>query len=440
MPAPWEKEWGDAGAQLEAQKPWERDWSAPQAAAAPQERSVMDKLLGRGGERTQLWPERLARSVGSSIISAAKLPGEVYQGKVDPMSPEGMRRGIEAATLVAPGAPAIGAGRAIAREAAAPTAQLLKAASKRGFDYLKESDTVIRESAISGAHSAITKTLNGEHWYGDINAPQTFKMLDKMNRGKDATVGELMKVREALGKVSGEPQDEAAAAYAQRLFDDYLGRVRPEHIISGDPAFDATVLRRANADYRGFKRSEALEGTGIGSALERAERQAGKSGVGANVGNTLRQRIDAILNSKTERAYFSDEELAALRKIVVGTTWQNLLRKVGKFAPTSVVSSIPAGGVIGGTAAAADPLTAALVGAAYTVVTHGAKAAEEAITRSAIRKIAESIRRNTPTGRTMPTPPPYSTAPAQAAMGGTFVAGTRPDEDALAQPNDALSR
>jgi hypothetical protein len=50
-------------------------------SAAPVERSAIDKLTGQGGARYQAWPERLVRSIGSSILSGVTLPGDVHSGK-----------------------------------------------------------------------------------------------------------------------------------------------------------------------------------------------------------------------------------------------------------------------------------------------------------------------------------------------------------------------
>lgn len=50
---------------------------------APDDRGAFDKLLGRGGERYQLWPERAARDV----VTAMGTPGEALAGRFDSMDP-----------------------------------------------------------------------------------------------------------------------------------------------------------------------------------------------------------------------------------------------------------------------------------------------------------------------------------------------------------------
>jgi hypothetical protein len=216
--------------------------------------------------------------------------------------------------------------------------------------------------------------------------------------------GEVQKIRESLNKVGGTDEDKAAADYAKRLIDDYLTRIPEQHVISGDPVADAAILRQAGKNYRGAMRTRALEpeGAEIGSAMERAERQAGKGGTGFNLGNTLRQRIDAILNSKTERNYFTDDELQALRKIVVGSAGQNVLRYLGKtLTPSGSFSAAPYLGFFAGGTYFGHGVETAAAEAIPAAIGYASHLAENAVTRNAIRKVAERIRAETPLGKSM---------------------------------------
>ena len=79
-----------------AAKPWEKDWSAESAKPKSfRERGFIDSVLGLTGERYQLFPERMARDIGSAIQSGVTLPRDVMQGKVDIDTPEGMKEAAE---------------------------------------------------------------------------------------------------------------------------------------------------------------------------------------------------------------------------------------------------------------------------------------------------------------------------------------------------------
>lgn len=388
------------------------------------------------GPRFQTWPERLVRGVARDVNELGRTYGDVATGRLEIGTPEGIeeatRRVTPGVTDVLPGAPGVAITTKVARQAV-PTAKELLSASTATYEQLKKSTTLLNPLGLDAVHDAIAGALEGENWFRDINAPNTYKLLGKL-KGREGpqSFGEVRKIRESLNKVGGTDEDKAAANYAKRLLDEYMTQVPAQHVVSGDPVRDAALAREAAANYRGAKRTEALSGEEIGGAVERAERQAGKSGTGFNLGNTLRQRIDAILNSPTERHYFTDAEQQELRKIVVGGIPQNALRYLGKtLTPSGHVSSVPY--LIGlatgfGTGHGAETTTAALATAATGLAAHFG---ENTITRNAIRKVAERIRADTPLGRSMPVPPPYNPLMPQAGMYGAVDALLQPPDDAL---------
>ena len=416
------------------------DWQPVATATADDWRAVQPQLKSLGqlihdtpeGPRYQMWPERLVRGVGRDISNLVETFPAVAKGQINLETPEGIQEAVNRTTAgvmdVLPTAPGVAITTKVARQAAAPTAKELLGASKATYEGLKSSNTMLNPIGLDAVHDAIAGALEGENWYGDINAPNTFKLLGKL-KGREGpqSFGEVQKIRESLNKVGGTDEDKAAANYAKRLIDDYLTRVPSQHVVSGDAVRDAALVREAAANYRGAKRTEALEG-----AIDRAERQAGKSGTGFNLGNTLRQRIDAILNSKTERSYFNDAEIDALRKIVVGTGGQNVLRYFGKtLTPSGPFSAAKyLGGLAGGAALGHAP-EAFSIGAAAAALGYSAHFAEDKVTQNAIRKVAEMIRRDTPIGRSKPAAPPSNPLMPQAAMYGAVDALLQPPDDAL---------
>lgn len=419
----------------------------PAAASAARQwqkdnpRTIMQKLTGSSGDRYQLWPERLARSIGQDVSNLVTTFPEVASGRIDINTPEGMQQAVNRVTPgvtdLLPTAPAVGLTTSIARQAAVPTAKELLGASKATYEGLKKSDTMLNPIGLDSVHDAIAGALEGENWFGDINAPNTFKLLGKL-KGREGpqSFGEVQKIRDSLDKVGGADEDKAAANYAKRLIDDYMTRVPEQHVVSGDPVRDAALVREAAANYRGAKRTEALTGEEIGSVIERAERQAGSRGTGWNLGNTLRQRINAILNSQTEQHYFTKPELQELRKIVVGSRPQNILRDLGKRAPTGSVSTgmfvttllgLTGAHNTAGTVATGVGGTGAVIAGLLTL----AHFAENAVTKSAIRKVAEGIRRDTPLARSMPASAPYNPLLPQVGVFGAADALLQSRDDSL---------
>ncbi|HEV8495133.1 MAG TPA: hypothetical protein VGR76_22830, partial [Candidatus Angelobacter sp.] len=115
MPDPWEMDWGsDAPAPAVSATsnaaPWEMDWGAPSAESqSPHERTFVDKL----GETS--WGK-----LAKDAYSALTLPGDVYAGKVDPLSNEGLDRARSAAVFMTPGSAAMRGGEGVAGVALTP--------------------------------------------------------------------------------------------------------------------------------------------------------------------------------------------------------------------------------------------------------------------------------------------------------------------------------
>lgn len=65
------------------------------------DRSVLDKLLGIDGPRYKTWPERAIDNMVSGAVGGLTLPHDVYEGKVNPESDEGIQRAADlAGTMV----------------------------------------------------------------------------------------------------------------------------------------------------------------------------------------------------------------------------------------------------------------------------------------------------------------------------------------------------
>src|SRR6185295_1282499 len=95
------------------------------------------------------------------------------------------------------------------------------------------------------------------------------------------------------------------------------------------PAQDvADILQQANANWAASKRSNLLTGETdkqISGLLPEAQLRAGATYSGRNLDNAIRQRAAAAVKSKDILGY-SDNEVADLKEIAMGTATQNKLR------------------------------------------------------------------------------------------------------------------
>ena len=206
-------------------------------------------------------------------------------------------------------------------------------------------------STAAVAHN-IEQTLESQG-FRDVTAGKTLaitqELREPLKAGKaQATAQDVLAVRTALGKVrmGVDPVERAAASIAIDKIDTYLSNLRnPRNAISGPGHLVADAADRAIDNYAVAKRSERIT-----DAVKKAELQAASSGIGGNLDNALRQQIKAILNNPKKAAGYSADELAAMRKVVGGTTMGNLARAVSRLGPSHLLSGgLAAAGAYGAT-------------------------------------------------------------------------------------------
>jgi hypothetical protein len=143
-----------------------------------------------------------------------------------------------------------------------------------------------------------------------------------------------------------------------------------------DPTADA--LKEGRAAWRRGSAASAVE-----DATDKATRRAARTGTGGNEINAIRQNLSGLIENPRKARSFTPAELAMMDEVVRGTTGQNALRGLSRFAPSSGGLSSMLG--IGG--AMASPTIALPIMA----VTEGAKALGERSTRNSIAALLKSL-------------------------------------------------
>lgn len=305
-----------------------------------------------------------------SIIQAVKAPGDVYMGKLDPMSPEAQQRAFNLATLATPVNPAMRAGEFVipgdmkalkTPKLKPPTADALKSAASAGYDAAKATGASYPGDAIG---SLAQDTINGLQNDGILAelAPQTHAILGKLSNppeGSTVTIASLDAARKALNRIGGNfqnPTEQEAARRAIGRIDQFIENGSAPPSMAGTPAAAAPgaangagvggpltlagpentgptaeseaarLIREARGNAAAAFRSDRLT-----NAQDAADLQAAAANSGHNIGNATRQRLKAILlNPKQSRGY-SQDELDAIRQVVMGTATSNTLRQVGNM-------------------------------------------------------------------------------------------------------------
>ena len=364
-----------------------------------------------------------------SVIDAFTAPGDVASGKLDPYSAEAERRALNFATLASPVNPAVRAGDFAIPGAArnlrqttppAPTAAALKAATDTGYDAVRATGATYPGEAVSAAARDTVNGLNADGFIA-TNAPKTHAILQGLSNpepGAFATIVGLDSARRALGKVTGDATDMAAAKRAIGAIDDFIqarGEASPMAGASAAPGSGTAIVPGAGGPTEataGTAESEAArliqDARGNAAALFRsnritdaedaAELRAAAANSGHNVGNATRQRLASLLlNDKATRGY-TPGELAAIEQVVRGTASSNTLRHVGNMLGGgggighSLVSGLggAAGWLLGGPeGAATGAIAAPIVGSA-------ARHAYNSAVQRAVDNVAQSVRMRSP--------------------------------------------
>lgn len=186
------------------------------------------------------------------------------------------------------------------------------------------------------------------------------------------TVGDIEKLRRIVGdsiSPTASPADKRVSMAIKNEITDYLDSIN-------SPATDA--LREGRDATRRTRAAEMVMG-----ATDKAERRAASSGSGGNEINAIRQNIRSMLDNPNRAKSFTAAERSAMEEIVRGSTDQNLMRRLSRFAPSSggLASMLGIGGALANPAIALP-----IVG-----ITEGAKIAGERSTQKSIDALVRSL-------------------------------------------------
>lgn len=348
----------------------------------------------------------ILRGLVSGAQDAATLPRDVYQGKVDPLSDEGIVRAMGLATLATPLNPAARIGdRAIPGVANAlqkakvepPTAEALRQTAGRGYDAVRDMGVDYQSDAVAGMARAARANLEKDGILGEL-APKTSAILGKLEAapaGSVAPISGLEAARRAFGHAKRDfqnPTDQLAAGRVTDELDAFIQAADPASVVAGPAAAAARELSAARGNYAAAKRSDQLTGIDEAASLRASSTHSGQNG-----DNALRQRIVSMLLKPKERAGFTEAELKGLEETVKGTPLRNSLRTAGNLLGgggglgSMVAGSVggAAGGLFGG------PVGVAL-GAAIPAFGFGARRLGNAMTERSLAGVDKMTRMRSP--------------------------------------------
>lgn len=267
-----------------------------------------------------------------------------------------------------------------------PTANQLRARKTQAYERASNAGVFFTPDSFEGLVKGLRNNLKDAEGntvrivpelHPDSNAALT--ALESYVGGPK-TLDELEDMRRIISDAAGsqKPADRRVAMILKDRLDDFVDAPPQGAVVSGDAQAGSQALAEARDANTRLRKSELID-----SLIRNAELSAPNFS-GSGMENALRTEFRRIAKNEKQMRLFTQAERAAIEDVAKGGAVTNLLRMVGKFAPTGVVSGGLSGGagfglgamlggpVGGGIGAVALPTIGAAARGGATVLTRGA--------------------------------------------------------------------
>lgn len=296
------------------------------------------------------------------------------------------------ASLLGGGGAALGASGLTPKTASVPTIEASRAAESNRWDKVNADTSTLTDAATADLQAAVRGRLP-QRQTAAMRYPNATAAADDLDSLVRPRMVEVEDMRRSIGDtVAADPKEARLGSQMKAEISAYLDGLKPADVV-GDPAIvdDLTAARRLSA--QNFKYDA------VANKEMRGESRAATSGSGGNEVNATRQNLRALLDKERDptlrgkRQGFTPDEMAALDKIVMGTTGSNLARNIGKLSPASGVLPMMAtgGGLLSAGAGLATGNPLMTLAALPAAIGAGSKAAAESMTKGQIEALLKTI-------------------------------------------------
>jgi hypothetical protein len=215
------------------------------------------------------------------------------------------------------------------------TAEQLESASNKLFKQAKDANILIDTKEFTNSMAGLGKELRQEG-YTPTAYPKITAALDELtNAGIPKDYTELRALRKIIQGAQKSPdgEEKRLATILKSEFDDYVLNI-PESAVTQGSKAGLKAWKEARDIYSRMSKAEVFE-----DMLDKAEITKGKFSQ-SGLENALFTELKNLAVNPKKMKLFTKSEQKAIRDAAEGTSGQNALRIIGKFAPTSTVSSI----------------------------------------------------------------------------------------------------
>jgi hypothetical protein len=203
-----------------------------------------------------------------------------------------------------------------------PTISTLKAEKNSAYDILKSEGTGLTGTQTAYLVQDMKNVLNMD----DIilsakpSVEKALALVDEVEKSGAMNLSKFNELQKALGKIYKTAPDAPEVLSMLKKMDDVLA----------DGSKDAALMQAAKAANSKYAKARMLD-----KYFTQATEGAKKGNLIPKTGEALQATATRILRNDKAAAFWTPDELAALRKVADGTIGSRVLGTVGKLAPTS---------------------------------------------------------------------------------------------------------
>lgn len=203
-----------------------------------------------------------------------------------------------------------------------PTLPTLKAEKNSAYDLLKSEGTGLTGTQTAYLVQDMRSVLNMD----DIilsakpSVERALALVDEVEKSGAMNLSKFNELQKALGKIYKTAPDAPEVLSMLKKMDDVLA----------DGSKDAALMQAAKAANSKYAKARMLD-----KYFAQATQNAKKGNLIPKTGEAFQAAATKILNNDRAAAFWSPDELAALKRVADGTIGSKVLATIGKLAPTS---------------------------------------------------------------------------------------------------------
>lgn len=274
-----------------------------------------------------------------------------------------------------------------------PTTEALRDASQRAYDAARNAGVAVNSGRVGQLVTDLGQTLRREG-FDEVLHPAAARALTRLEQaassGAPQSLDEIDILRRVINEAgkSTSPSERRIAGIMVDNLDNWVAGLGPRDVTQGaaNVGQATAALNEARNLWGRARRGEIIE-----DLIDRAQTRASQF-TGSGLENALRTEFRQLAMNEKRMRGFSDAERQAIEAVSRGGPVINIMRGLGKLAPTGVVSTALGGSIGAGAGSIAGPIGSAVGAVAAPVIGAAARGTATRMTMNAAQRAAETAR------------------------------------------------